>query len=517
VPDALADLRARLAEVSDLNRAAAVLEWDQETHMPTGAADARAHQIGTLRHLAHERLTAPEVGGLLDALVDAFDDRPEEDPDRALVRVARRDRARATRLPGAWVTAFAEATSRAREAWKAAREADDFSASAPHLRRVVELNVEKADRLRPLVAEERGPGYAPSEADARYDALLDEFEAGATTADVSAAFDGLRAGLVPLVGAIAQRPAPDDAVLRKSFPEEAQWALGLEVARAFGYDLNHGRQDRSAHPFSTALAITDVRITTRLDPRFFPSAFFGTLHETGHALYEQGIDLTLDRTPLADGASLGLHESQSRLWENLVGRSRPFWNTWMPRAQAAFPEALGGVDAEAMYRAVNVVRPSLIRVEADELTYHLHVLLRFEVERALLAGSLDVADVPEAWNEAMRRTLGVVPPSDADGCLQDIHWSLGALGYFPTYTLGTLMSVQLFDAARRDVPDLDGALAGGDYAPLLGWLRAHVHRYGRSLPAPEILRRATGQGLSAGPWLAYARVKYGELYGLSEG
>ena len=514
MPDPLTDLRARLAEVADLNRAAAVLEWDQETHMPPGAADARAHQIATLRRFAHERFTADEVAGWLEALGGAFDDRPEEDFDRALVRVARRDHARATRLPGAWVTAFAEATSHAREAWKAAREADDFAAFAPHLRRVVDLNVEKAALLRPLVAEERGPGYAPSDADARYDALLDEFEPGATTASVTAAFDALRAGLVPLVEAVAQRPAPEDAFLRKNFPEDAQWALGLEVARAFGYDLQRGRQDRSAHPFSTALAITDVRITTRLDPGFFPTAFFGTLHETGHALYEQGIAMDLDRTPLADGASLGLHESQSRLWENLVGRSRPFWERWMPRAQAAFPDALGGVSPEAMYRAVNAVRPSLIRVEADELTYHLHVLLRFDIERALVAGDLDVADVPGAWNEAMRRYLGRTPPSDADGCLQDIHWSLGALGYFPTYTLGTLMSVQLFEAARRDTPGLDDALAAGDYAPLLGWLRAHVHRFGRSLPATEILRRATGQDLDAGPWLAYARAKYGALYGL---
>jgi len=510
VSDALAALRERLAETSDLHRAAAVLEWDQETHMPPGAAEARAHQIGTLRRFAHERFTAPEVADWLDALDGTFDDRPEEDGDRALVRVTRRDHARATRLPGAWVTAFAEATSRAREAWKAAREADDFAAFAPHLRRVVELNTEKAERLMPLVAEVHGPGYAPSPADARYDALLDEFEAGATTASVSAAFDQLRAGLVPLVAEVMARTPPDDAFLHGPFPEGAQWAFGLEVAGAFGYDLNCGRQDRSAHPFSTALAITDVRITTRLDPHFFPTAFFGTLHETGHALYEQGVSPALDRTPLADGASLGLHESQSRLWENLVGRNQAFWAHWMPRARAVFPDALGSVDAEVMYRAVNVVRPSLIRVEADELTYHLHVLLRFEIEHALLAGSLDVADVPEAWNEAMRRYLGVVPPTNADGCLQDIHWSLGALGYFPTYTLGTLMSVQLMEAARRDVPGLDDALAAGIYAPLLGWLREKVHRYGRSLATPEILRRATGQTLDAGPWLAYARAKYGE-------
>jgi len=503
----LQNLKTLLAETADLSHAAAVLEWDQETHMPAGGAGARGHQLATLRRLAHERFTAPEVGDLLDRLAGAFDDRPEEDPDRALVRVTQRDRARATLLPSEWVSAFAEATSAAREAWKAARAADDFAAFAPHLRRIVELNIEKADRLRPLVAEERGTGYAPAKADARYDALLDEFEPGASTASVTAAFDELRAGLVPLVEEVAARPAPDDSFLHRDFPEDAQWTLGLEVARAFGYDMNRGRQDRSAHPFSTSFAISDVRITTRLDPHFFSPAFFGTLHETGHALYEQGIAESLDRTPLADGASLGMHESQSRLWENLVGRSLSFWEHWMPRAQEALP-ALSGVDAGAMYRAVNVVRPSLIRVEADELTYHLHVLLRFEIERRLLSGALDVADVPDAWNESMRSYLGIVPPSNADGCLQDIHWSLGAIGYFPTYTLGTLMSVQLFDAARRDTPALDDALAAGDYAPLLAWLRERIHRHGRSLTTPDLLRRATGQDLDAGPWLEYARGKY---------
>ena len=478
--------------------------------MPAGGAGARGHQLATLRRLAHERFTAPEVGDLLEELgaADSGGAGYDVDVDAALVRVARRDRARATLLPPEWVTAFAETTSAARESWKAARAADDFSAFAPHLRRVVELNIEKADRFRPLIAEERGAGYAPAEADARYDALLDEFEPGASTESVTVAFDQLRAGLVPLVEEVAAQPAPDDSFLHRDFPEDEQWALGLEVARAFGYDLERGRQDRSAHPFSTALAITDVRITTRLDPQFFSPAFFGTLHETGHALYEQGISAELDRTPLADGASLGMHESQSRMWENLIGRSLPFWEHWMPQARAAFPEALSGVTPEAMYRAVNVVRPSLIRVEADELTYHLHVLLRFEIERRLLSGALDVSDVPEAWNESMRSYLGIVPPSNADGCLQDIHWSLGAIGYFPTYTLGTLMSVQLLDAARRDSPTLDHALADGDYAPLLSWLRERIHRFGRCLTTPELLRRATGQDLDAGPWLAYASAKY---------
>ena len=366
----------------------------------------------------------------------------------------------------------------------------------------------------PLLAEERGAGYAPTEADARYDALLDAFEPDARTADVARVFAVLRAELVPLVAAVADRPAPDDSFLRAPYDEAEQWAFGLETAEAFGYSLDHGRQDRSAHPFSTSFGTTDVRVTTRLDPDFFPTAFFGTAHEVGHALYEQGFAPELARTPLADGASLGLHESQSRLWENLVARSAPFWEGAYPRLQARFPDALGGVERAAFVRAVNRVEPSLIRVEADELTYHLHVLLRFEIERALLSGALDAADLPEAWNEGMRDLLGVAPPSDADGCLQDIHWSLGALGYFPTYTLGTLMSVQLWDAAARDLGDLDADLRAGRFEPLLGWLREHVHRWGRARTAGDVLRRATGADLDAGPWLDYARRKYTALYDL---
>jgi carboxypeptidase Taq len=514
MPDALSSLRERLAEVFDLSRAAAVLEWDQETYMPPGGADARAAQVATLRRLAHERFTADEVGAWLDAAARETDGMDEDETDRALVRVALRDHARATRLPSALVAATAEAKGHALEAWKAARSASDFAFFAPHLQRLLGLTREKAERLAPLLAEERAAaGETPGE-EPLYDALLDEYEPGATTAEVATVFAVLRERLVPLVEAIAGRPQVDEAVLTRHYPEAAQWAFGLEVARAIGYDLERGRQDRSAHPFTTAFATTDVRITTRLDEGFFPSAFFGTVHEVGHALYEQGVDAALDRSPLADGTSLGMHESQSRLWENLVGRGRAFWAFWLPRARAYFPEALDGVDAEAFYRAVNRVEPSLIRVEADELTYHLHVLLRFELERALIAGTLVVADVPAAWNARMEAFLGLTPPTDAVGCLQDIHWALGAFGYFPTYTLGTLMSAQLFDAARRDLGSLEDAFARGEYRPLLDWLRERVHRWGRARSARRILQDVAGGPLSAEPWLAYARAKFGALYGL---
>ena len=508
MPDTLAALRQRLAETADLAHAAAVLEWDQETYMPPGGAEARGRQVATLRRVAHERFTDPQVSEWLDAAT------PESDVEHALVRVTTRDWRRATRLPSRLVADKAEVAARAKEAWKAAREADRFGLFAPHLDATLALAREEADLVRPLIEEERGPGYAPSDADGRYDALLDAYEPGASTAGVAETFRELREGLVPLVAAVAEAEAPDDAFLHAPYGADRQWAFGETVAAALGYRFENGRQDRSAHPFTTSFGRTDVRITTRVDPAFFPTAFFGTVHEAGHGIYEQGFAPETDGTPLADGASLGVHESQSRLYENLVCRGEAFWAWAFPLAQDRFA-ALADVGRDQFVRAVNKVEPSLVRVEADELTYHLHVLLRFELERALLSGDLAVADLPGAWNDQMRDLLGVVPQSDADGCLQDIHWSLGAVGYFPTYTLGTLMSAQLWTAADRDVGGLDAQVELGEFGPLLGWLREHVHRWGRIKTAGEILRDATGGGLEAGPWLAYARGKVERFYGVA--
>ncbi|GAB5537032.1 MAG: carboxypeptidase M32 [Rubricoccaceae bacterium] len=503
----LTALRSALADVMDLRHAAAVLEWDQETYMPPGAAEARAQQVATLRRIAHERFTSDELETLLDRAM------PESRIGVDLVRVVRRDWRRATLLPARLVSEQAEASGRAKTAWKQAREKDDVAAFTPHLRQLVALAIEEADRVRPLIAEERGANYTPSEADARYDALLDTYEPGASTTDIARVFADLRRELVPLVAAIAEQPEPEDRFLHQHMAPEVQWAFGEAVAADLGYDFNHGRQDHSAHPFTTSFGITDVRITTRLDPDFFPTGFFGTVHEAGHGLYEQGIDRQLDRTPLADGTSLGMHESQSRLWENLVGRSDAFWQGRYADLQTHAP-SLASVSRETFVRAINRVEPSLIRVEADELTYHLHVLLRVEIERQLIAGTLDAADVPEAWNAGMQDLLGITPPSNADGCLQDIHWSLGAFGYFPTYSLGTLMSVQLWNAAERDLGDLGPQLAAGTFAPLLEWLRTHIHRWGRTRTASDLLRDATGSDLDATPWLDYARTKYSALYEL---
>ncbi len=498
--DALEQLTARLHRIHDLEAAARLLEWDQETYMPEAAVEARARQLATLHTLAHEHLTDEAVGRLLETLAPQTGAADPLAPQAGLVRVTRRDYDRARKVPAGLVAALAETTARARSAWKQARAEDDFARFAPHLERIVTLSREKAEAL----------GYDETP----YDALLDQYEPGMTTAEVSRVFAALREGLVPLAEHIAAAETPDDSFLHRRFDADAQWAFGLEVARAFGYDLGRGRQDRSAHPFTTSFSPRDVRITTRIDPRFFNPAFFATLHEAGHALYEQGLAPELERTPLADGASLGMHESQSRLWENLVGRSRPFWQHYFPKAKRRFPEALGGVSPEAFYRAVNKVEPSLIRVEADEVTYNLHIMLRFELERGLIEGTLSVDALPARWNDRMESYLGLRPDTDADGVLQDVHWSLGAIGYFPTYALGNLMSVQLFEQARADLPELEAQIGRAAFGPLLGWLRTHVHRHGRLLQAQEILERTTGRPLRADDWLGYVRRKFGGLYSL---
>ena len=476
--DQLTTLTNKLGLVADLNASATLLEWDQETYMPPGAAEARAQQLATLKTLAHEHFTDAAVGSLLDALDGELDD----DTDRALVRVTRRDFDRATKLSADFVARFTRAKARAMEAWKRARAADDFAHFAPHLQEIVDLSVEQAETI----------GYA----ERRYDALLDEYEPGH---DV-----GRHRPRVPPPSAPTSSPSckpsptPSRPTTRSSTAPTTRTGSGRSASTrsaALGYDFEHGRQDRSAHPFSTSPAITDCRITTRLTPDFFPTGFFGTLHECGHALYELGVDPDA-RTDAARERNLARDAREPIAAVGEPRRAQPALLAVGLSAPALhFPDELGGVDEAAFYRAINRVQPSPIRVEADEVTYNLHVMLRFELETKLVDGTLAVDDVPEAWNAAMEDLLGFAPASDADGCLQDIHWSLGALGYFPTYTLGTLMSVQLFEAAERDLGDLGAHFAEGEFGPLLGWLREHVHRYGRARTADEILRDATGQSL----------------------
>ncbi len=497
MPEKLNRLRTILGRVRDLETTASVLEWDQETYMPAGAIEARAHQIGTVLQLAHDLFTTDEVGELLDAVEG--DGLADGTVEAAIVKVTRRDYDRATRLPPTLVARLARASSIAKEAWKEARDGDRFDVFAPHLRSIVDLNIEKAEAL----------GHT----DSIYDPLLDEWEPGMKTHEVADLFGELRRRLVPIVRAIAEAPQSDDALLRRRYPHEVQWDFGLEVIRDFGYDFNRGRQDVSAHPFTTHFSVNDVRLTTRIDEDFFSPGFFGTLHEAGHGLYEQGVDPRLERTPLAGGTSLGMHESQSRLWENLIGRSLPFWTHYFPILQSRVNGTVGSATVDDFYRAVNCVRPSLIRVEADEVTYNLHIMLRFEIEIDLVEGRLDVDAVPELWNDRMEEFLGIRPEDNATGALQDIHWSLGALGYFPTYTLGNLISVQLFDRLTADIPDVMDQVASGRFDTLLAWLREHVHRHGRTMTASEILEKTCGQDLSVDPWLRYVTEKFGRLYG----
>ncbi|HEY1419318.1 MAG TPA: carboxypeptidase M32 [Candidatus Dormibacteraeota bacterium] len=499
--DNLQRLKDILAEVTDLSRAAAVLDWDQETNMPPGGVAGRAQQLSTLMTLSHDRLISDEVGRLLEALESEVANRPFDSDEASLVRVTRRDYEQERRLPSELVSEIATAGSTARPHWEKARHDADFKVFAPYLEKNVELNRRMADAL----------GYE----DRPYDALLDRFEPGMRTAELETIFAEIKNAVVPLIAEIARNAdAVDDRVLHRGFDPDLQLRYAVDVVKRLGYDLNRGRQDISTHPFSTAFGPGDVRITTRVSRDFFNEGLFGSIHEAGHAMYSQGIGENLDRTPLWSGASPGVHESQSRLWENLVGRSLAFWRHFYPSLRSVFPEPLQGVDEEAFYRAVNRSYPSLIRVEADEVTYNMHVLLRFELETELLEGTLKVRDLPEAWNARMKSYLGINVPNDGEGVLQDIHWSSVGFGVFPGYTLGNLIGAQLMARLREDVSDLDVQIEKGEFGELLAWLHQNVHRHGRKFTPNELLERATGKPLSAGPWIAYVHQKFGTLYGL---
>ncbi len=501
--DAYRRLLAHVNTVHDLGKAAAVLRWDRETHMPKAGDPARIEQLTTLRRLIHERSTSDAYGDLIEAGAAAAADTDDGADGLAadLVRVLRYDFDRARRLPEDFVVRMAETSARARTVWESARAEADFARFRPWLERLVDLQREMAERY----------GHAGEP----YDALLEGYEQGATTAAVRAVFDAVKRETVPLVQAIAERPgAVDDAVLRQPFPVDGQQAFARHIASQVGYDFERGHLGTVVHPFATSFGRDDVRITTRWYPDDLRPALFGTLHEAGHGIYEQNTHPALARTPLAGGASSGIHESQSRMVENLVGRSRPFWRAHFPALQRHFPAQLGACDAERFYRAVNKVQPSLIRVEADELTYNLHIVLRFELEQAMLGGDLAVGDLPAAWNDGLRNLLGVVPPSDREGVLQDVHWSGPSFGYFPTYALGNLYAAQLMEAARAQSPAVDADLEAGQTGGLLAWLHDQVHRHGRRLPPAELVQRATGAPLGHTAFVRYARAKFADLYGL---
>ncbi|HXF88706.1 MAG TPA: carboxypeptidase M32 [Xanthobacteraceae bacterium] len=498
----LAELKQRLLDISDLNAAASVLGWDQSTYMPPGGAPARGRQLAVLRRLAHERSVDPALGKLLDAL-EPHAGRLLRETDASLIRVARRDFEKASKLPPKFVARFAAHTSESYDAWTRARPADDFASMRPYLEKTVELSREYA-------------GYfAPYES--ILDPFIDDADEGLTAAAVRKLFAALKRELLPLLRAIVAQPPVDTRCLEGRFPEPAQLAFSHAVVKALGYDFARGRLDKTPHPFCTRFAHGDVRITTRVNERDLGDALFSSIHEAGHALYEQGVDQNLDGTPLGSGVSAGIHESQSRLWENLVARSEGFWRCFYPLLQEAFGH-FRSVPFDAFVRAINKVERSLIRTDADEVTYNLHIMLRFDLELDLLEGRLQVKDLPEAWRAAMQADLGLTPPDDRNGCLQDVHWYAGSVGgAFHSYTIGNILSAQFMQAALAAHPEIPREIESGRFATLHGWLRENLYRHGRKYPPDALIRRATGKPLTVDPYLAYLREKFGKLYNVSLG
>ena len=494
------DLRERLAELSDLSRTSALLGWDQQVLMPPRGAATRAEQRATLSRIAHEKFTSPEIGRLLDDVRDWAERHDHDSLEASLVRVTTRDWEKARRVPSALRADMSRAGALGQGAWVEARKNNDFTSFIPVLRQNLEL------RRRYI---ECFDGF-----DEPYDALLDDFEPQMKTAEVRRIFDYLKQHQAPLVKEVAARRDPEEPVQR-AYPLALQNRAELEIIRAFGFTDDAWRLDPTVHPFATGTAIDDIRITTR----YFPDkldGLFATMHEFGHGLYEHQIDPALERTPLARGVSLGLHESQSRMWENLVGRSLPFWRWAFPRLQETFPDALGALDAEGWYREINRVQPSLIRVEADEATYNLHIILRFELEQALLAETVPLEQLPEEWNRRMWEYLGIEVPDDTRGVLQDVHWSSGSLGYFSTYALGNLMSAQIWARVTADLPDLHAAVEQGEFGGLRDWLREKLHRHGRKFTPGETLERVIGSPeIDPEPYVRYLRAKLAGLYGIS--
>lgn len=488
-------LRERYADIDALRAAIGMMDWDQQTFMPRGGADARAEHVGILSRLEHEMMTADETGTLIDKAQSEVSD----EEGAAFLRVLKREFDLKTKLPTDLVAEKTRLAAIAHEDWVAARANNDFKGFAPTLERMFEIARQEAEHL----------GYA----DHIYDALLDQYEEGATAADCRRMFDTLKPRNVALVQAIKESGRPvDDRALYGDWDIAKQRQFTEHIVKAIGFDFSRGRQDTAPHPFCTGWSVGDVRLTTRFKD-YIGSAIFGSLHEAGHGMYEQGSPMDWDRTPLAGGVSLGIHESQSRTWENIVGRSRAFWQRFLPELQALFPE-LASLDLDDWYRSINKVEPSFIRVEADEVTYNLHVLVRFEIECDVLTGKLAVKDMPAAWNAKYQEYLGVTPRNDSEGCLQDVHWSMGSIGYFPTYSMGNLLSYQFWTCLRRDLGDTDALIAEGNFAPILGWLQEKIYRQGRLYTPKDLVLRVTGKPMGAEDYLEGLEAKYRDIYGL---
>ncbi len=496
MPEKLTQLRRRLAEITDVASTAELLEWDQQTMMPANGASARAEAIATVHRIHHELFVSDDTGALLDQAAVELDGTAPDDDDARLVAVTRRRWDKARRVPNELAADLARASSVGHHAWVKARAENDFASFVPYLEHNLELARRYVDCF--------------DDFEQAYDVLLDDYEPGMKTAEVARLFAELKSELVPLIALVTEHSV-DASSLHGDFPIERQRRLVDEVVSLMGFDRQGWRIDDAVHPFATSFSSRDVRITTRWDDSFYASALFSAMHECGHGLYEAGIADSLQRTPLGHADSLGMHESQSRMWENMVGRGKAFSRVLAPMIS----EVLGTpADADTLYHAVNRVEPSNIRVEADEATYGLHVILRFELEQELIEGRLPVGDLPEAWNARMKEYLGVDVPSDALGVLQDVHWAAGLIGYFPTYALGNLIAGQLWRQAHEDVHDLDALIAAGELSPLREWLREHVHRHGSKFSTDELLKRIVGAPIEVGPFVSYLRQKLGDVYGI---
>jgi carboxypeptidase Taq len=493
-------LKELLGEVSDLGRAASVLDWDQQVNMPPMGGEARGQQLATLGKIAQEKFTSDEMGRLIEDVKQEVAGADPDSDDASMIRVAARNYDKSKRVPPAFVAEQAIVSSKAFEAWVEARAKSDFSIFQPHLEKVVEL-VQKYISFFPP-------------ADHPYDTLLDDYEPGMKTQDVKSIFDALRPKQVKLIKAIASSKQVRDDFLHKKYNEGKMLSFGETVITKFGYDWKRGRQDKAPHPFETTFSVNDVRITTRFEADNPMATLFSTMHESGHAMYEQGSHPAYERTPLAGGTSLAIHESQSRMWENLVGRSLPFWEHFFPALKKTFPSQLDGVSVKSFYKAVNKVEPSLIRVNADEATYNLHIMLRLELEIAMVEGKVAIKDLPDLWNTKMQEYLGITPPNNAKGVLQDIHWSGGAIGYFSTYALGNLVSAQLWEKINKDIRDLDEQIRKGKFDDLLGWLRGKIHKHGHKYDPQDLVQKVTGSKITPEPYVRYLTKKYSEIYGL---
>ena len=493
-------LVTHLRDVAHLHSALGLLNWDQETQMPPGAAQARAGQLATLSRMSHEIFTSDKTQTLLNAAETEVDMADYDSDAASMLRVVRKDLADATRLPAEFVSEMTRERALAHDFWVKARQDNNFAHFLPALERIMALTQRMAEYL----------GYS----DHPYDALLNQYEQGMTTAEVERIFEEHRPALVDLIAQIGKKPQVNDKVLHQAFPIEKQRDFALDIVKAFGFDFNRGVQAISVHPFATNFSINDVRITTRFSPNFLNPAIFGMMHEAGHGMYEQGGAQHLDATPLAGGTSLGVHESQSRLWENVVGRSKGFWSWALPRLQASFPDQVGNISVDDFYRAINKVQQSFIRVEADEATYNLHIILRFELEKDILTGKIALKDLPKEWNQRFEAYFGKVPPNDSEGVLQDVHWSAGLVGYFPTYALGNLLSLQYYNCALKEHPSLPDEIAAGKFDTLHSWLQTNIHQHGRKFTSSELTQRITGEAIQSRDYIAYLQQKFGDIYGL---